>query len=281
MLIAAALLPAGCGERPEREVHDGLRIVAIAPNVTEICYAIGLSNEVVGVSRFTTYPPEAATKPSVGGTYDPNWEMIVALQPDLVIGLDSQEEIEAQLKQLDIRFLGVAHERVDEVMQSILTIGEACGAQEQAQKLFQTLEATAFRYSASRREVDNFSTAQKPRVLVCVGHDETLSRMYVAARNTFYDDLIKRAGGINACESDAVKYPEISQESLRAMHPNVVIDIIPPRRGSRQANKVSNVWNPYRAVLMTNGYASIPGPRFVLLLEDFANAIRQNDLEAE
>ena len=145
VLLATILLLAGCGEHAARTPHDGLRVISMAPNVTEILYALGLSNQVAGVSKYSSYPPEAAEKPCVGGTYDPNWEMMIALQPDLVIGLDSQEEIAAQLKQLNIDFLGVPHEHINEILQSILIIGQACGVETKAQELFQTLEATALR----------------------------------------------------------------------------------------------------------------------------------------
>lgn len=262
-LLAAALLLAGCGERRVQDPHQGLRIIAMAPNTTEILYALGLGDSVVGVSHYAVYPPEAARKPSVGGTYDPNFEMIVALQPDLVIGLETQKDIAAQLKALGIPFLGVAHEHISEIMQSILTIGKACGAEAEAQKLFQSLEKQLAGISAVH-------TNSGRRLLVCVGHDESLSRMYVAGKGTFYDELIERAGGVNACGDTAAKYPEISPEGLTAMHPDVVIDILP-----NPGHFTSNDWRPYRAVVITNDYASIPGPRFVLLLQDFINAIHE------
>jgi len=296
-LLAAALLLAGCGGESQKLSHlrkcDNLRVVSLAPNVTEILYALGLSNEVVGVSRYSNYPPEVTEKPFVGGTYDPNWEMIVSLQPDLVIGLDSQKEIAAQLKQLDIDFLGVPHERIDDVLQSILIIGETCGAQAEAQQLFQTLKnkvGQASRLSTSAK-LSNSGQAGcpshiKPRVLVCIGHDEQLTRMYIAARNTFYDDLINLAGGTNACKQTAIKYPEISPESLRAMQPDLVIDLVPNigkkssnvwKKNGVQAQPASELWKPYRAVTITNSYAVIPGPRFVKLLKDLSTAIRQNN----
>jgi iron complex transport system substrate-binding protein len=262
VLLAVILFCAGCGERHVQTPHQGLRIVAMAPNTAEILYALGLSNAVVGVSSYTTYPPEAAQKPSVGGTYDPNWEMIVALQPDLVIGLETQKDIAAQLKQLGVPFLGVAHEHISEIMQSILTIGKACNAETAAQKLFQSLEKQLTDSSTIR-------TSGGKRVLVCVGHDESLSRMYIAGKGTFFDELIELAGGSNACTETAQKYPEISPEGLAVMRPDVIIDISPNLR-----KNVANDWAPYRAVPMTNSYAFIPGPRFVLLLQDFVKAIR-------
>ena len=280
VLLAFILFCTGCGERHVQTPHQGLRIVAMSPNTAEILYAIGLSNAVVGVSSYTTYPPEAAQKPSVGGTYDPNWEMIVALQPDLVVGLETQKDIAAQLKQLGIPFLGVAHEHISEIMQSILTIGKACGAEDEARQLFQTLEEKVEQASSLSKPVTTGQAGSpshtKPRVLVCVGHDESLSRMYIAGKGTFFDELIELAGGVNACEEFTVKYPEISQEGLAVMRPDIVIDIS-PTLGKNAAND----WAPYRAVPMTNSYAFIPGPRFVLLLEDFVAAIRQNNFEAE
>jgi len=273
-LLAATLLLAGCEKRIAQKPHTELRVVAMAPNTAEILYALGLSNEVVGISRFCTYPPDVTNKPSVGGLYDPNWEMIVALQPDLVIGLKTQKEIEAQLKALGIGFIGVSHEHISEILESILTIGKACGAEAEAQTLFQTLEAkvgqaSSLSTSVVSRQAGSLSYI-KPRVLVCVGHDESLCRIYVAAKGTFYDELIELAGGTNACGETTGRYPEISPEGLATMHPDVVIDILPATgKGSPDA------WKPYLAIAMTNDYASIPGPRFVLLLEDFAKAIHE------
>lgn len=264
-LLAAALLLAGCGKQIAQKPHDGLRIVSTAPNTTEILYALGLSNQVVGVSRFCSYPPEVKDKPTVGGLYDPNWEMIVALQPDLVIGLKTQKELETQLKVLGIPFLGVSHEQINDILQSILTIGKACGAEAEAQELCQSLEATASRLTVP-------SNDRKPNVLVCVGHDESMSRMYIAAKNTFYDELIERAGGVNACPETSQKYPEISPEGLAAMNPDVVIDILPAI-----GKNDSKGWKPYRSVSITNDYSWIPGPRFVLLLKDFVTAIQSEN----
>ncbi|QHI70800.1 ABC transporter substrate-binding protein [Tichowtungia aerotolerans] len=262
-LLAFILLLAGCGERTASSNSSSRRIVSIAPNVTEILYTLGQSNQVVGVSRYSNWPPDARNKPHVGGTYDPNWEMILSLRPDLVIGLDSQKEIAAQLKQLGVDFLGVPHERVKEIMQSILIIGKACSAEEKAHQIFQGLEKQI-------QQVPTIGKTERPKVLVCIGHDEQMTRMYVAARHTFYDDLIDLAGGTNACEQTTVKYPEISPESLHAMQPDLIIDIAP-----NLAPRVSQLWEPYHAILMTNSYAFIPGPRFGLLLEDFTKAIHE------
>lgn len=284
--MTAALLFAGCDEFPYMRrcgnETDGQRIIAMAPSTAEILYALGLSNEVVGVSRFAAYPPDVTNKTVVGGLYDPNWEVIVSLRPTLVIGLETQKEIAAQLNALDIPFVGTAHEHIDEILQSILTIGEACGAEAEAVTLFQSLEKQTADFSKGRARSPSeppvlsdaegrTSRRDVPTVLVCVGHDESLSRMYIAAKGTFYDELIGLAGGINACDVTG-GYPEISPEGLAAMQPDLVIDILPTT--GKIPDDFSRVWKPYPAIALTNDYASIPGPRFVLLLKDFVTAIQ-------
>lgn len=257
VLLATALLVAGCGEPVERQAAGEHRLIALAPNVAEILFELDLGDRVVGVSRFTAYPPEAASRPSVGGTYDPHYERIVALRPTLAIGLETQQDIASHLHTLGIPFLGVAHERIDEILDSILQIGRACGVEESAQRLVRRLEARMEELAATAA-----LPAAGPRVLVCVGHDETGSRMYVAAKNTLYDDLIERAGAINACETTIQKYPEISREGLLSMRPDRIVVIAPGQPAPLPAQ-----WPAIPTVVLTNDYTSIPGPRFIQTLE--------------
>lgn len=263
-LLSASLWLSGCEKAPPQSpAEDGLRIISMAPNITEILYALGLSNNVVGVSRYSTYPPEAAEKPVVGALYDPNWEKIVSLQADLVIGLKTQKETEAQLQALDIDFVGVSHEHIRDILQSILTLGKICGAENEAQRLLQTL----------KKETEWLTVppeTRKPRVLVCIGHDATLSRMYIAGKHTFYDELLTLAGGTNACGQTRIPYPEISPEGLRAIDPDLILDLLPP-----QETFSPEIWGEQSVITLTNDYSFIPGPRFVLLLEDFVKAIHE------
>lgn len=257
-LLGASLFSSG------KPAQNKLRIVAMAPNTAEIIYSLGLGDQVVGVNRFTAWPKEAAEKPSVGGTYDPNYEKILSLRPDLVVGLESQEEIAGKLRALGVDFVGVPHERISEIMESIRIIGRVCGAEEKAESLFQSLKTRLNHLS---------SEPSSTRILVCVGHDETLSRMYVAGKNTFYDDLIELAGASNACDVTIQKYPEISPEGLRSMNPDLVINIAPGTKND--PDELDKLWQPWKTVTITNSYAAVPGPRFISLLEDFTRAVQQ------
>lgn len=264
-LLAAALLFTGCGERYEPEPHEGVRIVTLAPNVAEILFELGLGDQVVGVSRFTAYPPEAAARPAVGGTYDPSYERILSLQPDWVVGLDTQHDIARQLQSLGIRFLGLPHERITDVLDAIRQAGEIFGAEEQAAQGIARIERAI---AAARARTDVLTDRPAPRILVCVGHDDAFNRLYVAGRNTLYDDLIHLAGGVNACQITSQPYPEISREGLVAMAPDALIIIAPdqPTRGSTPRM-------PFPIIHLTEPYVSIPGPRIDKLLDDFVQII--------
>ncbi len=111
------------------------RIVSMAPSITETLFALGLADKVAGVTRYCDYPPEAKAKPQVGGLLDPNYEAIVALQPDLAILLTIHDEADARLKKLGINTLVVEHRTLDGILDSFRTIGEACGGIETAEAL--------------------------------------------------------------------------------------------------------------------------------------------------
>ncbi|NQT40991.1 MAG: ABC transporter substrate-binding protein, partial [Planctomycetes bacterium] len=115
--------------------EDCRRIVSMAPSVTETLFALGLGDRVVGVTRYCKYPPEADEKDEVGGHFDPNFEAIVALRPDLVILLVEQEESRQALNSLGIATLVVRHKDIEGVLESISTIGRVCGAEETAGQL--------------------------------------------------------------------------------------------------------------------------------------------------
>ena len=269
------LLLAGCGKPEQSAVpdHPPERIISLAPNTTEILFALGLGDRVVAVSSFCSYPSSVKELPGIGGLYDPNLEKIAALRPDLVVGLATQQETAGNLKLLQIPFVGVSHEHIDEVLGSILTIGKACNAEGEARELVADLrrEVEEVRFRPDSQTVPGDS----PSVLICISRDETAQRCYIAARGSFYDELVELAGGINACTETTLKYPEISPEGLVVLNPDIIIDIGPTAGPDawRRYTTLSAVQNG-RITVITADYASIPGPRFVELLADFRKAIQ-------
>ena len=107
-----------------------LRIISLAPSITEVLFTLNLDDRVVGVTRYCDYPPEALAKDKVGGYFDVNYEAVLALEPDVVIHLTEHEDAQRRLQDLGIETLAVNHSRVKGILQSITTIGDRCGAKE-------------------------------------------------------------------------------------------------------------------------------------------------------
>lgn len=251
------------------------RLVSLAPSTTEVLFALGLGDRVVGVTRYCQFPPEARTKPQMGGYYDPNYEAVVKARPDLVVTLPEHEEVRKELKKLGLNALTVDHGSVGRILDSIMTIGAACGASERARRLRSELEERI------RRVGVRTSGRPRPRVLVSVGRmagDDAMTRITACGRGGFYDDLIGLAGGVNAFERE-MTFPALSPEGLLAANPDVIIDMWPdlkekgfdPETVRRQWKKLPGV--TARVHIVGESYAVVPGPRVVLLLEEMARAI--------
>ena len=257
------------------------RIVSMAPNITETLFALGLGDRVVGVTRFCTFPPEAREKPSVGGFLDPNYEMITSLRPDLVLLLPEHADVMEALRELGISFDVVRNRTVDEILETIRSIGAACGREDEARALIADIE--------KRMETVRSCTAggNVPKMLISVSREfdtGTIRQVYAAGPGTFYDELISIAGGRNACAETPASYPALSAEGLISLDPDIIIDLIPPgQAGEIDPDLARNAWAEYgyiKAVrtgdihVIDADYAVIPGPRFIRFLEDLAGIVR-------
>ena len=118
-----------------------LRIVSLAPSITEILYYLGLGNKVVGVTKFSYYPPEALKKPKVGSYIDLNIEKIITLGPDLVMGTKDGNKpgIVDLLEQAKIPTYIVNPRNVVEVIETLPVIGRICGIEEKATSMAREL----------------------------------------------------------------------------------------------------------------------------------------------
>ncbi len=250
------------------------RIISMAPSITETLFALGAGDRVVGVTRFCNYPPEAREKEQVGGFVDPNYEAVVALKPDLVILLPEHEKVFNYLAELRLQYLVVHNRNVSEILDTILTIGIICGAEERAKEMTADINA----------RIQNILVQTKdryhPGVMISISRTigtGALKDVYIAGKNTFYDELLTFAGGRNAYDGPNIDYPVISAEGLLHINPEIIIDLVPdmePKgldgaalmREWQSVPGVAAVRNN-RIYIVSNDYAVIPGPRFILFLE--------------
>jgi iron complex transport system substrate-binding protein len=196
------------------------RIVSLAPNITEILFALGLGDRIAGVTRYCDYPPEARAKAKIGGFIDPSVEKIRALDPDLVIAFRGNPwEALNGLKALKVPvFILDIGERLEAVPETIAKIGRVTRREDEAQALLSTL---AEKDRAARAALAR--TSGRPRVFLnLAGRD-----LMTCGRTSYLHDLIERAGGINIAASVPKTWSAYSREQLIRDDPDVVIILAP------------------------------------------------------
>ncbi|MHC1566303.1 MAG: ABC transporter substrate-binding protein [Candidatus Syntropharchaeia archaeon] len=190
------------------------RIVSLAPSTTEILFAIGAGDRVVGVDDYSNYPPEVVSLPKIGGYATINVERVVSLKPDLVVaaygnGIDT---IEA-LNSLGIKVVGLNPRSLDDILHDIDLLGKVTGTQENATRLINEMKKRIDTVKDATEEVTH-----RPRILHVIWHDP----LWTAGNGTFENEMISIAGGENIA-SDIDGYSVISLETVVDRDPEVII----------------------------------------------------------
>jgi cobalamin transport system substrate-binding protein len=192
------------------------RIVSLAPSNTEILFALGLADKVVGVTDYCNYPPEAEEKPSIGGFSTPNIEEIVALSPDLILAASRHEkQIIPQLEARGMTVFALAPGSIDEVLQAITLVGAITDKEKEASQLVAEMSR---RIKAITDKTDNLSETQKPRVFYVTRADP----LYSVGSNNLIHELITSAGGINVFQNLSGTIT-VSLEAVIQANPQVII----------------------------------------------------------
>lgn len=266
LLIAiAAVLPAGAGTvtaRPER-------IVSLTPSLTEILFAVGAGDRVVGVTDYCDYPPEAAKRPRIGGYVNPSVEAVVALRPDLVVVSPGPGNRDAALamRRSGVRVEVVPAETLDDSLAAIETVARLCGDEARGRELVARIRA---RLDAVAQRV-----AGEPRVptLFCVQTEPIIA----AGRDTLPAQLLEIAGGRNVVTEP--RYPRLGLESVVAAKPELILQSrmdAPASGGERPEETFWARWPQIpavaakRVVVLDNSLALRPGPRVAEAAEALA-----------
>jgi iron complex transport system substrate-binding protein len=276
--IALALTACSPGEQtPVNYVFDDLgRLVAIngtpqrrislAPSNTEILFALGLGDKVVGVTDYCDYPPEALNKTKVGGYANPDIEKIVALNPDLILaGYGNPIEVVYTLAGLGLTVFGIKTTDLDDLLNDIRRVGEITDKEVEAQAL---TSAMASRIQAVTNQTEELE--QRPRVFYIVWHDP----LWTAGSGTFINELIEKAGGVNIF-GNVTGYPMVSIEDVLARDPEIIIASEWSYDWAMNATELAstNASQTGRIYTCDDNLVQRPGPRLVEGLEWFAHFI--------
>ena len=250
------------------------RLVSFGPSITEILFALGLEESVVGVSSYCDYPEAAKSKAKVGDAFNPSLEKIVELEPDLVLTV-KQEQLQSELEALGIRFLVLDPKDIDGILADIGLMGEITDTRSKAEALIGDMQSSISQVTLRAED------APKVRVFYIVdATDPTLP--WTAGSGSFIDALITLAGGENIAGSAPGAWVSFSLEQIVSAEPEVII--VQTMTGglptiSEEELEAGPVWGKMTAVaqgkiyLVDGDLVSRPGPRIVQGLEAIARAI--------
>lgn len=250
------------------------RIVSLSPSHTEILFALGLGERVVGVTNYCDYPQEALSKPKIGGFSTPSVEKIIETNPDLVLAGDMHQQTVAALETAKIKVLVFTPNTLEEIFTTMTTIGKAAGESEKTQKLVDGLRQ---RSSVVGQKVAQAQGA-KPRVFYEVWHEPLMS----ASQNTLIGEMITLAGGENIIATSADLYPMINEEIILEKNPDIMLHSY--GHGDNKSPSVEQIlqrpgWQHLTFVKSKNvvgleaNLVNRYGPRSVDALEQVAKAI--------
>lgn len=190
------------------------RIVSLAPNITEILFALDADSLVVGVTDFCDYPKQAQSCTRVGSFLSPNIEAIVSLSPDVVIMTveGNTRETFAKLEELHVPTFVTNPRAIQGVAQSFSSIGKLIDREAQAEKFIDSL-------SLALRETEQQPLFRKPRVIMFVSFEPLM----VVGGNTFIDELITKAGGENIGAMAKGSYPVFNREEILRQNPEMIL----------------------------------------------------------
>lgn len=260
--LAAAALAFG---QPPR------RIVSTAPSITELLFALGLGDRVVGVDRFSRFPPEALRKPKIGDYANPNLEVIAALRPDLVIIPVNPVKLAERLGVLRLKVLEIDQESIAKLYESFRLVGQATGASEEAAKLRANVRA---QLGAIRARA---TPLKKTRMMFVVGRTPNrLDGLIVVGQASYLNEIIDLAGGENVFRDAVASYPGVSLEEVLARNPDVIVDMgdMADTVGVTDEHKreVTSLWErlssvaavkQHRVYAVASDIYVVPGPRVV------------------
>ncbi len=239
------------------------RVLSAAPNVTEICCAVGLADCLIGRTRYCAYPPTVETVPSIGALNDLNVEVLLELRPELILVAGNSRNMTQRLTRLGLSYESLPDVTLDDLFVSLERVGELTRRRETAR-----LVADGVR--ADLEEVaDRFAAGPRLRVLLLTGPlPDPPTQPFAAGPGSFYDDLLRRAGHTNAAEPSGRPFTPLSFEYILSADPDVIVELVPDLMsrpgGDADARRVWAKVGPLQAVARRRVHV-LAGPRHFIL----------------
>lgn len=247
------------------------RIISLSPSNTEVAFALGLGERIVGVTEYCNYPPEALEKDIVGGFSTPSIEKIIELEPDLILASTIHEEEVPRLEELGIPVLVVEASSLNELYASMSLVAEITGVISAGEEVIASMQQ---RIQAVQDVVSVIDDEDKIRVYYEVYSDPLMS----AGSGAFITDIITLAGGINIFGDVDENYPQISAEVVAERQPDIILfpdyhgtaDLVLEGMADRPGWESVPAVLEFRVYAMSDDTFARPGPRAVEAIEEAA-----------
>ena len=246
------------------------RVITLAPNLTEIVFAVGAGDRIVGNTSYCDYPEQAKSITKVGDTLHPSLERIIALRPQVVL-VSTASQLEVFTQQLQSQNIAVfvtdPHD-LEGVFHSIEQLGRMLGQDEQVKTVVQKL----------RERTNTVEQRVKQEQPVRTFYQVSGEPLYTAGHDAFVTDLMRRAGAESVTADVPGAWPKFSNESALAAKPDAIILPTGGSRGAANANvaealRGSPAVRAGRVYKINDDHLARPGPRAVEGLEEMARAL--------
>jgi iron complex transport system substrate-binding protein len=257
------------------------RIVSTAPSITEMLFALGLGDRVVGRTKYCRYPEAAKKIPEVGTYIQPNVEVILSLRPDLVVIQENPARLKEKFQAVRLEVLELKHTTVDDIFKAVSVLGRVTGVQSAAETLNRKM----------REELDSVRRKTEPlpkrRMMFVVGRTpNAIEGIIVVGKASYLNELIGVAGGVNIFADSVSPYPKVSLEEILARDPEVIVDMgdMSDTVGvtTEQKQRVVQLWQRYPTIgavkrdgvyAVASDHFVVPGPRMVDAALEFARML--------
>ena len=248
------------------------RMISLAPNVTEILFALGLDQEIVGVSIHCNFPEKAKTRTRVGSYISLDFEKILSLKPDLILatGAGNTLEMVERLEKLGFPTYVIFPKNFDGILTSIRHVGQILSREKEAQEIISNMQARR------QRVIELTRGLPRPRVFLQIGE----APLVTVGKGSFADDLIYLAGGENIGAADGKMYPRFGLEEILRRAPEVII--ISSMNPGGSYDKIIQEWARWKTIpavqngrihLIDSDLIDRPSPRIIDGLEEMARII--------
>ena len=252
---------------------DSQRIVALAPSINEILFALGKGDSIVGNTTYATFPKEAQKIPKVGGYFSVSLEKILTLKPSLVLMQKNNLALKSKLEKFGIDAELIRISSLKDIKEGIKKIAKLTHAKEKATDIITDINSAIQKSKGILKD---------KKILIVFGRQFDLKKsIYVSGNHIYFADIIRASGNQNAFSEDSTKQPLLSYEGIIATNPDIIYILAHLVKDEEESKKLIQPWLklPVTAAkaktiyVTTKKYAGMPSNRVVHYIEDFIDIL--------